>query len=421
MTDSDGVISSPEELIYRSCYAPVSIQEMLETAEGRSRIRRLPVPQLFFGLEELDDEQIGGLVPHVSEQQWTGILDLDLWSRDNADVGRFLHWQRHILEAEDAVARKLVRAGGSELWQLTFKRLLRVYPTSGDAFPESEPQGGEECLQTPDQNFQIVLPRDADQARLLRAIVERLYALDPEWTSLMLSSCCFRTAMELEEMAFQDRKRHIEDLGFQDYFDAMGVYTPIPNGEGLPEKRGDAVPEMANLPVRMSEPTGKSLLLLEALAGLDRAQEVQATLEELFFLSNRLLSADRISPSQPEQVKKGILKAVTGINLGIDSWSGGDLGKAIDGLRRHYLQSFFQVGLGRLVDLRQEALTILSTSFRLEPGSFEEETLNALTRRYPLMAVWSGGTIRRRFFQTISDLDKTQRLLNRIKLFSTRP
>ena len=66
----------PEEAVYRSCYTPVSLPDMLLDATGRGKIRRLPVAQLFFGISELADSELAALMPHITEQQWTGIQRL---------------------------------------------------------------------------------------------------------------------------------------------------------------------------------------------------------------------------------------------------------------------------------------------------------------------------------------------------------
>ena len=76
---------------------------MLLDATGRGKIRRLPVAQLFFGISELADSELAPLMPHITEQQWTGILDLALWRRDRTSSTDFLHWARHMLRAEAAV------------------------------------------------------------------------------------------------------------------------------------------------------------------------------------------------------------------------------------------------------------------------------------------------------------------------------
>ncbi|MFB3142360.1 MAG: DUF6178 family protein, partial [Acidobacteriota bacterium] len=147
-----------EELIYNSVYRPVDVRALLESADTRGQIRRLAVPHLFFGLKELADEEFLGLLPHVTEEQWTGILDLDLWSGDNMSSEQFLDLERHIVQAEDPVARKLIRAADPELWELLFKRKLKIYPKVEEDEYEAEPQAGE-WLVTPDKNYLIVLPQ----------------------------------------------------------------------------------------------------------------------------------------------------------------------------------------------------------------------------------------------------------------------
>ena len=105
----------PSELIYRTCYAPVDLAGLLETAENRSRIRRLSVPQLYFGLKELGEHQVQALLPHITEAQWQGVLDLDLWNRDRANTGKFLFWAGQIIQAENPVAAKIVRGTDRQL------------------------------------------------------------------------------------------------------------------------------------------------------------------------------------------------------------------------------------------------------------------------------------------------------------------
>lgn len=401
---------SPEELVYRSCYAPVDLHEMLQSAETRSRIRRLPASHLFFGLKELEDQARFRLLPHVTQEQWTGVLDLDLWSRDTMSVSQFLYWQQHIVESEDAVARKLVRAADPELWQLAFKRYLKIYPKSEDEV-EGEPEDGE-WMDTPDGDYLLVLPADAEQARIFRALLLRLYQLDQNWVRIMLESCRARTSSEIEEVAYQGRTRRIEETGFQDYYDAIEIYTFLPPDEELPEKIQKRIRQVNLTPARLPDPSTRPLLLFHALANLTRQQEIQPLVEELFYVCNRLLSADRISAADPADVKKGIRKAITGMNLGLDWWSGGDLGRASEGVRRCYLQSFFQAGYSRLLELQKQGREMEDR--RPAEGSFLEAALQGLLEPYPLLAEKSKSTIRKRFFRTRRDLEVAQQYLDQM-------
>jgi len=399
-----------EELIYNSVYRPVDVRALLESADTRGQIRKLAVPHLFFGIKELGDEEFLGLLPHVTEEQWTGILDLDLWSGDNMSSEQFLDLERHIVQAEDPVARKLIRAADPELWELLFKRKLKIYPKVEEDEYQAEPQTGE-WLETPDKNYLIILPQNSEESRLLRALIIRLYELEPAYVAILFESSATRTSIEIEEVAYQYRKSRVEEMGFQDYFEAIDIYTYFPPEEPLPEKKQEQIREVSTLPVRFEEEFQGPLLLFKAFALITNPHETQALLEELFFVCNKVLSADRASPANPERVKETIGKAVTGINLGLDWHSKGNLQKASEDLRHHYLQSFFQAGYSRLLELQRRGRELKDASGEPEPGSFLEAFLEGLLKKYPLMSEQREGKIQTRFFQTRRDLETAKEYL----------
>jgi hypothetical protein len=406
------LVHRPEELVYRSCYASVDLKQLLESAETRSSIRKLPPAQLFFSLKELDETQLVHLLPHITEEQWATVLDLDLWTKDELNPDRFIAWQKYILVSEDPVARKIIRATDFEAWALSLKAGVRIFARQEDGeFSEEAIAVGR--YETPDGNFFISLPRNPEKARVYQQLVQRLYQLDSDFARGLLDSCRYQTSMELREEAYQNRRRRIEDLGFQDYFDAIEIYTARSASESIPEKKHCQV-EAQRLPSRLKQDqTEGPMLLFRSLASIQNQQETETLVEELFFVCNKLLSADRISPDASEQLKIGILKAISSINLGLDCWSGGDLGKAADGISRHYLLSFFQIGYGKLVELRQAALHKLAEQEPI-PGTFYEAAMESLTGQFPELAEQAGGKIGTRFFQTRKDLDWAQQLLHQL-------
>ncbi len=397
----------PSELIYRTCYAPVDLAGLLETAENRSRIRRLSVPQLYFGLKELGEHRIQALLPHITEAQWQGVLDLDLWNRDRANAGKFLFWAAQIVQTENPVAAKIVRGTDRQLLELWLKRRIRIEEIVDDD-PGPAPDG--DFMETPDRSYLIQLPRNPEESRLARALLLKLYELGPEETRLWIQESRYRTSIELEEAAYQNRKRRIEDLGFQDYFDALDVYAYLPPGTPLPEKMRDQLRAVGTLPAPVARMKQGPLLLFQAMAAFARPHELEPLLEELFFVCNKILSADLIPPNRTSRVKRAIRKALTGINLGLEVWAEGDLNRARDGLGRHYLQSFFHTGYSRLVELRDRARKIRARD-SLEAGSPLADALAELSRNYPLLLVEIRKKRRRRFLKNRSDLERADRYL----------
>ncbi len=411
-TPVTGGPSRLESLVYRHCYATADLSEMLASPDTRSKIRRLPGPQLYFGLQELSDEETAALLPHITEEQWTTVLDLDLWSRDRAQLKAFVGRHRHLLHAPDAVARKLLRGVDPELWQLLFRRHLKVFRRTEEEF-EGEPGEREEWFTTPDGDYLLVFPESAEFAGLLRALILRLYQLDPQGVRLGLESAMARTSIELEEHAYQERKRRVEDLGFQDYFDALSIYTYIDQGESLPAKDWTGLREISTLPAQLQASSPTDLLLFQAIQRLQQPRDSELLLEEIAFVANKVLAADRISPSSPRRVKHGIRKALLGINLGLEAWSKGELAAAEQGIQAHFLQSFFQFGYSRLIDLRRAA-KLQAGGAAIPPGSFQEAFLEGLLKPYPLRTVRTRKGFRRRFLRTRRELEICSNKLDRM-------
>lgn len=413
MNSQHSPIQQPEDFVYRSLYAPVSVRELLDSADGRGRIRKLPVAHLFFAAKDLESEEVARLLPYVTEEQWTAILDLDGWLCDKVRPEAFIFWQRYIIAAQDAVARKLIRAADPELWELIFKREVQVYEKTEE--DEHEQQAGEgEYLSTPDDNFLVVLPPESERAGLLRDLILRLYELEPQYAAHLIVSSQWRTSQEIEEEGYQSRKRRVEELGFQDYFEALEIYTYLPLGEPLPEKQMKTISSVSSLPVKLPQVENQGLILFRALATIVSSDEAQILLEELVFVGNKILSADQVSIADQTKVKQGIRKAIMGVNLGLDWWSDGDFSKAIRGLKGHYLQSFFQVGHSRLEELRKEALIAKNNSPQ-EFGSFEEAFLEGLSEGYPLLVEAQDGRIKKRLLSTVKDLKTAREILHSLK------
>ncbi len=330
------------------------------------------------------------------------------------DLAAFLGWQRHLIQAEDPVARKLIRATDPKLWQAFFLKALEVYVRVEEDEFEGEP-ADRETVMTPDGGFLIGLPRNPEMARVTRELLARLYQLDADWIRIVILQGRMQTPSEIEEDAYQNRRRRIEDLGFQDYFDAIEIYTPLQLTDPLPEKRWKKRGEPTELPSNVKGLGGEGpMLLFQAMSILETGQ-LEGLVEELFFVCNKLLSADRISPGKPSNIKHGIRKALSGINLGLSFWSEDQLGKAASGLRRHFLVSFFQLGFGQLVELRTRAADRRAGGFIPEEGSFTEAVLEGFLRHFPVLTGRRQGRIRRRPIQNLEDMRRAFELLDKMR------
>ena len=206
----------------------------------------------------------------------------------------------------------------------------------------------------------------------------------------------------------------MEEMGFQEYSEALNVYTYLPSRTPLPVKRQDRIRAVGTLPAPPVQLRSGPLFLFKALAGITEPQDLEPLLEELFFVCNKILSADGTPPDRPSLVKRAIRKALSGINIGLEIWSDRDLYLAQDGLKHHYLQSFFHTGYSRLVDIRSQAREI-QKKVDLETGSFLDEALEGLAQDYPLLVVEIQQKRRRRFLKDSSDLERANQYLRLVE------
>ena len=412
--NSHELTTRPEEAVYRSCYTPTSLSDMLMNTAQRGKIRRLPVPQLFFGIAELTDSELAALMPQITEEQWRGVLDLTLWRRDRTSSTDFLHWFRHLLEAEEAVARKLLRGSDPELWQLAFNRLLEIVPRDEDEEDDGAnlPEG--DWIMTPDRGFWVRLPDQPEASRLIRPLLLKLFELDPVQTTYILLLCKSRTASELEETAYQNRRRRIEDLGFQDYFEAISVYSPLALKDTLPDKIWQSPPEGGVTVTALDRP-GHDLFLFKALSRVEDPTRKEELLEELFYVSNKVLSADLVSPDHPSKVKVGIRKAILGISIGLEFAAASDVNLAVQLIQTRYLQSFFQLAFAQLMELQKLGHELSNALAAAPPDSYASQLVQGLLRKYPLLAVRTPTRIKKRFFRTRADIDSCRRILESLR------
>jgi hypothetical protein len=160
---------------------------------------------------------------------------------------------------------------------------------------------------------------------------------------------------------------------------------------------------------------GSTLFLFRVLETISESDSLEWLLEDLLLLCNKVLAADQTSPEDPESVQKSIGKALSGSSLGLEFWSNSNLALASDGLKKHLLQSFFQMGYGVILQFRGRTLKEIK-GFEPSPGSFLEAAITGFTAKYPyFVEQQEGGILEERFFQTLWDLEWAGRIIKQLQ------
>ena len=339
------------------------LDALLSAVEPAAAVRALSVSELHELITEVGLADSHELIALASGEQVRGCLDIEVWERDQLDEERALPWLRAVAAAGYEKVGDVWDALDSELCALVIARLARVYDTT---FEEEPPEDTPHSVyKTPDTFFYVeVVSEDDDDARLVIELLEDLYRADAQLARHTLMAARSEPPTELEEMSYRWRSGRMADLGYVDYYEALEIYRPLPAervaiGENTaepldPALDGDEARAATALPARLLEVAVGRAFLAQTLDRITDAAEARRIEGALFVLVNKVLSAARVRPGEPEAVEAGTYHATSTLALGLELVAGGDPDRATEALATVSLTRLHRVGhtatlpLGRL-------------------------------------------------------------------------
>ncbi len=213
------------EAMIQEADAYVSMEMIESCVESGLSLHNVPVQPLYLAMKALPLEQAASYLPKLSEEQRTIMLDLDLWEKDELDVGEFEHWVRaYALCLDDEVRQIFSRSsefglylkGKFNIW--TFDDEAPRYPDHDNYFLTDDHL----LLFEFDDHFDCV----EDIQRLIRDLYSHL-GLEAAYAHL------FKYVSEgylcLLEDEYRFKKGRLVDAGFVDYYDALAIDNAFPD------------------------------------------------------------------------------------------------------------------------------------------------------------------------------------------------
>src|SRR5207244_1676699 len=97
-----------------------------------------------------------------------------------------------------------------------------VYDLSLDEAPPEEPEG--HLYPTPDRFFLLDVLGDGETQKSVERLIDWLYRADLELARRVVMSAKWEQPTDLEEWSYRWRQGRMADLGFVDYYEALGIY-----------------------------------------------------------------------------------------------------------------------------------------------------------------------------------------------------
>lgn len=386
---------------------------ILEARDAERLVRNLPVQEMYLFLKELGEEDVSDLLALATRDQITAFLDLDCWNGDSLSPGVARHWLKLLLEGGEEQVSRTVFQLDFELLVLLMKKFLTV--VSGPEDIEDDDVRAEAFHRN--GGYQIEF-RDSEDAKVVGAALDILFWNDRPFYGGLLEAVRWESEAQLEEEVYRQRRGRLQDRGFADPFEALGVYAYLDpdtfDGASWQKTAVSSGEEGLEAPGFVLSLVSPEDLLGELLSrGVD-----SPTAWELTFLLNKVLAADRVAMGDAEEVRKELEEVYRYLNLGLEHLCAGAKERAAEVFDGVYLEAIFRIGFSLTLRLRRRAERLKKSRVGLYLDSTFRAPLEALCRRKPLFSEGMDDEARtgERHFATQGDLRRAAEWLEKVEI-----
>ena len=421
-----------------------ALDMILEAPSPATLIQSFPDQDLYYLMHKIGPYDFIPVLSMARSDQWEYILDVEVWDNDRLNTGIMTKTFDVLFQAAPERLLRWIITEKPDLFEFYLFKYMDIFIREHDEVP---PEDFDDYI-TLDDKFYFRFPdraaifekdetpdaenlfpeTDEEAKELIENMLRKLAEMDLSvFHGLLLETSALLTA-ESEEEQYRLKNLRLAEKGFLPPHEAIGIYQPAKLSalRKRPER-----PSFKHTPFDADIPfppqyfnafiEGDDLLVSALkLVGTDFALELES---ELAALINKIISADRISLREKEDLEKAVLKARDYLNLGLEVILKGKLNpeSARDAILEYFLEDIFRTGSRAGIVLKTKGLNWFKQSFLKEnnlPLSFLGETylgvVGGLFLDRPLyFDNYASGALYRNF-KSIPDITRTGRLLGQI-------
>lgn len=381
-------------------------------------IRGLPPEELYQMIKETGLEESLPVLAVMSQNQLQYSFDLEWWQRDRFVPDRALEWLGLLDKCDDSRIIEWFQMEDFDQKVVLFQSLMKV--CKDDEMTDS--YAGVEGM--PHLNLDGVydIYFKTEEHAAIKRLIALLRSEDQGLCESLLEAVIWYPVTQTVEKAYRWRLTRTAERGIPDFEEAVGVYSrlsPEALKMSVPELEGFSYPQEFNIaPTYPLSLTGSVPFFKDVILLLDNPERINTICWELVYLTNKIMVADQMDPSNLEMREESLKKVLGYVNIGLELGASSDPGKGGKLLDRTQVQALFQVGYQQLMSLKWKA-----GSFLKENGSFlqwiftefHKDQLAALVDHFPKIAEVDGDkeSLNWRHFSSVEEVRKAESLLER--------
>lgn len=326
-------------------------------------VRNLPPIELFFTLKGSSLDLAVELLSYAKGTQIQFLFDFDCWYKDRLKPERIASWIILLFSAgEDRVLEWLAVADW-EFLVAVMQKFVRIHKRPDEV----------DLLEAYDylppytlDDVYFVEFKDERLEFYFRRIIELIRETWPETYFALMEALLWEIPSDVEERAFRFRNGRLADEGIPDYYTALEVYTYL-HPKKLSKVEYKSLPEAEVEEEKLKNPLylipyegAEELLINKALSLIKDPETLSRIQRELAWLATKVILVDHPVIDELEEVRAGLYKMWSGLNLGLEYLAEGNPEMASDCLKKHYLEEIFRVSRTALRELRKFALSLLN-------------------------------------------------------------
>lgn len=401
------------------------LEEFLENSSSADLVRKATYQDLFLAIKTVGLGDSQELLILATPEQRCGFIDLDCWRKDSFHRASFLEWLAAYLQCGPEEIISTARAADPQILALFLKENVDVHVLEVD-----EPHPALPLILTPDQRFGIEITGEGTGATITRLLLDAIFRFDPSLGYELIDQIRWDQRISLEEEAYQNKRRRLEEIGFVDYYEALSIYQEIGEVVTSPVKNietehKDAKRVSSTLPALFVASLAPGQYLWRALHFIQDQREVEVVSQQLAALANRILSVHSVTPGDLEKIRPALEEMRDTLNLGFEHLTHGQTSLAPGTMKQNNMQAIFRVGFNVIADLRTQADRVISQGHLGLKGvestlleSPYREFLDGLRRYKPLF--FEGVRDRQRSdyqnFSSLLDIEVARQTLREIEM-----
>ena len=337
--------------------AGVDLKAIMERPEAKEIIQAMPPQPLFYSLKHRGLVESIDVLPHLTVDQFTRMLDYDIWAKDEVSFGRFVAW----IEAYGQVGGKELAERFIDLEEEYQLALLigkfEVF-TEEDVGSMSKMEEDSLSVMPCGTVFYRVTGKDKEEQLALELLFNTLISENLKYAYALIGHSAYMPPNESEGLLRQFREARLEEDGFVSYEESLEVFqthtasATIAKWEAFREKN-----DVSGL----VQQTDDDRPYLDRVFDFARAHDVSideqfAMHQGLLYLCNALSASAGVEISDAHGVARVLELGRSMVSLGLETLSHGREKLALHILQAESMKEIFRVGLSLVEGLRQSFL-----------------------------------------------------------------